>query len=133
MSKWTNLLLDVNYMKDYAKNAAKVVTIDISRFGMTDEQIIKDAAEARYQLDQLLLDEWSRIEKWAQYMVHDFDSASVVFRGTRQECEDWIVEHEMTYPHCELYWALPDDQHFSWNRYFREVENRCGIEIEFMF
>lgn len=133
MSKWTNLLLDVNYMKDYAAGAAKVVTIDISRFGMTDEQRMKDAAEARYQLDQLLLDEWSRIEKWAQYMVHDFDSASVVFRGTQQECEDWIVEHEMTYPNCEFYWALPDDQHFSWDRYFREVESRCGIEIEFMF
>lgn len=47
MSKWTNLLLDVNYMKDYAAGAAKVVTIDISRFGMTDEQRMKDAAEAR--------------------------------------------------------------------------------------
>lgn len=131
MSKWTNLLLDVNYMKNYVKNAARVVTIDISRFGMTDEQRIKDAAEARYQLDQLLLSEQSIIDKWAQMMVHDFETSRVVFRGTIEQCENYIEKEQMV--NAEIYWALPDDQNFSWTWYFNELKKRCGIEIEFLW
>lgn len=64
MSKWTNLLLDVNYMKQYAKNAARVVTINIAKFGEVDEDRAKDAVMARFWLDKLLLDESDLIEKW---------------------------------------------------------------------
>ena len=66
MSKWTNLLLDVNYMKQYAKNAARVVTINIAKFGEVDEDRAKDAVMARFWLDKLLLDESDLIEKWGQ-------------------------------------------------------------------
>lgn len=132
MSKWTNLLLDVNYMKQYAAGAARVVTIDISRFGETDEQRIKDAAEARYQLDQLLLDESSLAEKWSQVMIHDFESARIVFRGNHKECVEWMKENDTRGTH-EIYYALPDDQNFSWTWYFNELKKRCGIEIEFLW
>lgn len=133
MSKWTNLLLDVNYMKQYAKNAARVITVDVSRFGMTDEQRLQDAATARFQLDQLLRTEQGVIDKWAQYMVHDFTSDSVIFRGTEKECNEFIRSHSQTYFNIELYWALPSDIHWNWNRYFNEIRERCNLEIEFLW
>lgn len=130
MSRIKDLLLDVNYMKDYAKSAVRVITIDVSRFGMTDEQRLQDAAMARYQLDQLLLSEQSRIDKWAQFMVHDFDTNSIIFRGTEKECNEFINESKQN---VELYWTLPEDQHFNWTRYFNEVRERCNLEIEFLW
>lgn len=130
MGRIKDLLLDVNYMKDYAKSAARVITIDVSRFGMTDEQRLQDAAMARYQLDQLLFSEQSRIDKWAQFMVHDFDTNSIIFRGTEKECNEFINESKQN---VELYWALPEDQHFNWTRYFNEVRERCNLEIEFLW
>lgn len=133
MGKIKDLLLDVNYMKQYTRGAARIVTVDVSRFGMTDEQRMQDAAMARFQLDQLLRKEYELIQKWAQFMVHDFTSDSVVFRGTENECCEWMKEHEVEYPDCELYWALPGDLQWNWNRYFNEVRERCGLEIEFMW
>ena len=131
MSKWTNLLLDINYMKQYAAGAARVVTIDVSRFGMTDEQRIQDAAMARFQLDKLLLDEDDLQIKWAQLMVHDFDSESIVFRGTLEQCEHYIKKTRRT--NVEIYWALPDEQYFSWENYYQSLRDRCNLEIEFMW
>lgn len=138
MNKIKDLLLDINYMKDYAKNAASVITIDVSRYGktMVDGYRMRNAVMARYQLDKLLLNEQSIIDKWAQFMVHDFDTNSVVFRGTEKECKEFINKHSVNYSwndELELYWALPDDQNFSWTRYFNELEKRCGIEIEFIW
>ena len=125
MSKWTNLLLDVNYMKQYAKNAARVVTINIAKFGEVDEDRAKDAVMARFWLDKLLLDESDLIEKWGQPVIHSFEINSIVFRGTEQECINWLCENDSRGV-CEIYYTIPDEtQHFSWSRYFKE----CGIEV----
>lgn len=56
-----------------------------------------------------------RDESKIQYMVHSFESERVVFRGTEQECLDYINEN---YPEeLELYWAYPGEPHY------REEEN----------
>ena len=52
-----------------------------------------------------------------QYMVHSFDTESVVFRGTEKECLEYINNHETE--ELELYWANPGDRHY------REEEEKC--------
>lgn len=52
-----------------------------------------------------------------QYMVHDFYSESVVFRGTEKECLEYINQNDgKNHMELELYWANPGD------RYYKEIE-----------
>lgn len=54
-----------------------------------------------------------------QYMVHDFYSESVVFRGTEQECLEYINQNDgKNHMELELYWANPGD------RYYKEEDDR---------
>lgn len=46
-----------------------------------------------------------------QYMVHSFETESVVFRGTESECGNYINEHPTQ--ELELYWAEPGDRHYK--------------------
>ena len=46
-----------------------------------------------------------------QYMVHDFKTESVVFRGTESQCLNYINE-EHPDQELELYWADPGDRHY---------------------
>lgn len=126
-----DLLFDVNYMKQYAADAARMVTTDITRFGEVEEQIIKDAAIARFQLDRLLLDEQSLIEKWSQYVIINNKHTSIVFKGSKKDCEDYLKKNSTM--DLELIYLLPDDMKFSWNVYFRNVEKRSNIDIVFYF
>ena len=50
-----------------------------------------------------------------QYMVHSFNTESVVFRGTEQECLTYINEHDND--EFELYWA------YSGEPYYKEEYN----------
>ena len=129
MSKWTNKLLDFKYMKRYANELNKMIEQYISMFDMIDEARIKDAVMIRYELDKILLDEFDREAKWGQPMVHSFETGTIIFRDTEQECIDFMNKEKHILDTCEIYFALPDDIHFSWNRYFKELENRCSITI----
>lgn len=55
-----------------------------------------------------------------QYMVHDFKTESVVFRGTEQECTDYINAQPID-AELELYWAKPGEPHY------KEEDKDCGI------
>lgn len=47
-----------------------------------------------------------------QYMVHDFKTESVVFRGTEKECMEYI-NNAPREAELELYWAEPGDKHYK--------------------
>lgn len=127
MGKVKSLLLNVRYMKYYAKRAARIVTNEIKEFGMIDEQVMQDAVMARYQLDQIILNQTDLEIKWSQPMIHSFKMGGITFKGTEQECIEWLQNNDDG--NCEIYYALPDDVHFSWSRYFDKLQERCGIEI----
>lgn len=129
MSKWSNLLLDVDYMKQNATNASKIVTLDISYFGMVNGQILQDAMIARFQLDQLLLDEQSLIDKWAQVKVYDPIIKSIMFEGKKQECIDWVSENDFI-GSLVILEILPTDVDFDWNECFEKIRKRCNLKIE---
>lgn len=113
-----DLFFDVDYMKQYAKNAARVITVDVSRSGMTDEQRIKDAVMARYQLDSLLLDNISVAQKWAQSKVQSFKSGEIVFKGSYLECIKWLYEKDNS-DNCMIF-VLPYEPSFDWAEYIAE-------------
>ena len=48
-----------------------------------------------------------------QYMVHSYDTDSVVFRGTENECARYINEHPNN--ELEIYWANLGQPHFSYS------------------
>lgn len=122
MSKWSNLLLDINYMKGYADSAAKAVKADISKCTV-DEQRLKDAVTAQYYLDQLLLDEQNLIDKWAQFIIRESNTNLVVFRGSKTDCETVMkLRDNMKF---ELDYTLPNDTDFNWRWYFEEIKELC--------
>ena len=47
-----------------------------------------------------------------QFMVHDFTTESVVFRGTEAECLEYINNHPDQ--ELELYWADPGERHYKY-------------------
>ena len=47
-----------------------------------------------------------------QYMVHSFNTESIVFRGTEQECLEYLREHSDS-DEIELYWAKPGEPHYK--------------------
>lgn len=51
-----------------------------------------------------------------QYMVHSFKTESIVFRGTEQECLEYLREHSDS-DEIELYWAELGEPHY------KEVKN----------
>lgn len=120
MSRWSNLLLNVNYMKKYAADVAKKVTIDISRDKMTDMQNMCEAMMARFQLDKLLLGEMELYDKWAQSAIHDYESESIVFRGTHEECVEYINKNDVNGT-MEIYYILPDEKWFDYKKYIRDT------------
>lgn len=126
MSRWSDILLDYNKMKEYAHIKAQIMTRQIAQYNSCAEKDIKDAVIARFNLDKLLLNQCQLEDKWCQCMVHDFFTESIIFRGNREECEKYINENNRE---LELYWASPDDWCFNWSEYFRKLENRCNIRI----
>lgn len=133
MSRWSELLLDVNYMKENAVNAARIITIDISKLGrtMVDGYRMREAVIKRYQLDRLLFDEQSLIDKWAQFIVQDSDR-NIVFRGSKEECQDFVKKHSVIWLYeLEVLQVFPDDRDFNWGRYFRKIERKSDLEIDF--
>lgn len=120
MSKWSNLLLDVNYMKQYATDTAKKVSIDMHRYGITTIQRIKDAVTARYWLDKLLLDENDLIDKWYQYIVYDVYDKVTLYRGSKYICQQWIDLNDCS-DSCIIEKISPLDMDWDWSKYLEEV------------
>lgn len=48
-----------------------------------------------------------------QFMVHNFRTESVDFRGTEDECKKYINEHDTPEFPLELYWAHPGEPHYK--------------------
>lgn len=51
-----------------------------------------------------------------QYMVHSFRTESVVFRGTEQQCLEYIKENDTLDFPLELYWARKGEKHYIENK-----------------
>lgn len=52
-------------------------------------------------------------DSMVQYMVHNFRTESVDFRGTEDECKKYINEHDTPEFPLELYWAHPGEPHYK--------------------
>lgn len=126
MSKIKDLLFEINHMKRFAKDTAKNVRFDITEFGTTDRDSMQEAVYARFLLDQLLLDEQSLIEKWSQFKVYDSITDFIKFKGTKQECIDWVSENDFigTYVIIDV---LPSDNDFDWDEYFEKIRKRSVL------
>lgn len=119
MSKWNELLLDVNYMKSYHQKLSKIVSIDMSEFGFTNREIMKKAVMARYYLDCLLLNGDSLTDKWGQSVVLNF--GEIVFRGSEEECYEWIIDR-IGKGFLEMNYIFPGDPKYDWNKYFKKFQ-----------
>lgn len=122
MSRWSNVIID-------AKESAQIVSRDMSDFDCFLEHHLKDAVIARFRLDELTLDESCLYDKWAQPMIHNFETDAIAFRGTEQECIEWLNESDNRLSTCEVYWALPGEEYWSWINYFNKVEEKTGKEV----
>lgn len=123
-------MLDVNYMKRNAKEAADVVTRDVTQFRCFFKQELQDAVMARFNLDKLLLTERQLMTKWSRQCLVRKNVNLVVFRGIEDECINYINREENQDLPLEIYWPLPDELHWDWDEYFKNVENRSGIEMD---
>ncbi len=56
-----------------------------------------------------------------QYGVHSFSQSSIIFRGTEEECAEFIADHDL-WDDAEIYAMTPDDPH-----YLKEAEED-GLE-----
>lgn len=54
-------------------------------------------------------------DSMVQFMVHNFRTESVDFRGTEDECIKYINEHDTPEFPLELYWAHPGEPHYKEN------------------
>ena len=52
-------------------------------------------------------------DSMVQFMVHNFRTESVDFRGTEDECKKYINEHDTPEFPLELYWAYPGEPHYK--------------------
>lgn len=128
MSKWSNLLLDINYMKLHSKDISRLNTIYISKQGEIDINRLKDAAIARYYLDRLLLNNSDLEKKWAQVMIYSFLSDSIVFVGDERECFDWLKKNDTEFV-CKIIYTLPEETYYNWDKYIDDVRKRCKLKI----
>lgn len=46
-----------------------------------------------------------------QYGVHSFSQSAIIFRGTEEECAQFIVDHNL-WNDAEIYTIYPDDPHY---------------------
>ena len=53
-----------------------------------------------------------------QYGVHSFSQSSIIFRGTEEECAEFIADHNL-WDDAEIYAMTPDDPH-----YLKEAEEK---------
>lgn len=60
-------------------------------------------------------------EEDTQYGVHSFSQSSIIFRGTEEECAEFIADHNL-WDDAEIYAMTPDDPH-----YLKEAEED-GLE-----
>ena len=52
-------------------------------------------------------------DSMVQFMVHNFRTESVDFRGTEDECKKYINEHDTPEFPLELYWVHPGEPHYK--------------------
>ena len=55
-------------------------------------------------------------DKDVQFMVHCFRIESVVFRGTEEECIQYINDNDSEAFPLEVYWASEGDKHYIENK-----------------
>lgn len=127
MSRIKNMMLNYKSMRDYAHDIADMVTYDMYKYGFTDISKIKKAILSRYQLDELLLDQESMIEKWAQYSVFDNYLDFIRFRGSKEECESYIDVYDQG--DLEILEVLPSHYDFNWNLYLANIKERSHIKV----
>lgn len=135
MSRWSNIILDPIKCRQLARANARKNTRDIAKqkqygsYVIMDEQLLEQAVMSRYYYDKLKLTFDELFDKWSQYMIHDFETSSVVFRGTPDECVEYINQNDVNGT-MEVYQALPDECWWSWRTYKKQLETRCNnIEI----
>lgn len=51
-------------------------------------------------------------DSMVQFMVHNFRTESVDFRGTEEECLKYINDNDSEAFPLELYWASKGDKHY---------------------
>lgn len=120
MSKWSNLLLDVNYMKQSVSKKAREIKIDVAKTNVIDKSKLMDAKVTRFLLDVLLLEDEELFQKHAQYKVYDVNSFNIIkFEGSKKECEDYVSENDFLGTYIVLR-VLPTDVDFNWEMYFEK-------------
>lgn len=127
MSKWSNLLLDVNYMKQNAIDKVREIKIDVAKTNAIDKSKLMDAKLTRFLLDVLLLEDKDLFQKHAQYKVYDINAFGIIrFEGSKQECEDYVSENDFLGTYMVL-GILPTDTDFNWEMYFKKLNSKFEI------
>lgn len=125
----SKLLNNMRYLKHQLRENSRKLSIDISTYSMLDTDMLKEAAWTRYLLDRLLLSENELERKWSQCCVHSYATDAVAFRGTEDECIEYINREENVNVPLEMYWCMPDEIHYSWEKYFEHVESVTGYRV----
>ena len=56
-------------------------------------------------------DNLTESKEHTQYGVHSFSQSSIIFRGTEEECAEFIADHNL-WDDAEIYAMTPDDPHY---------------------
>lgn len=65
-----------------------------------------------------------------QWGVHRFSTNSIIFRGTEQECQKFIDEHDWLWDDAEVYFMTPDDPHYINESNDKKIPEMIDLEYE---
>ena len=69
--------------------------------------------------------DWDKV----QWGVHQFSTNSIIFRGTKKECQLYIDDRPELWDDAEVYFMLPDDPHYMKDQNDQELEEAMGDKI----
>lgn len=122
--------MSLNALQSNLKRVSRELSKHVSLKKELDEDMLRDAVQIRFQIDMLTRSYIDVERKWCrQYVVHTFETDSVAFRGTEDECIEYMNRKENINAPLEMYWPMPNDKVFSWKEYFENVEKTSGYQV----